>query len=306
MLRKKVLYESPLYWGEKMIAIFLPGLWMLQWHHSRDSPWGHLCFRKSHGQRDKWTFAMSCGWVEDAWREILQSSWHSVRFTWSNLCLYSQAWIASQLYFSPKLTVICCQLYSSTCLAVEHNLQRKGEHWYWIYEVSSPFYMLPAGGTADKQSGKHNWSGQKCEFLPIPQWEHGPVLFLWKDRLNILGSVPKHCSYFKSFFPISKMHLKVNPCSAATCTSCQVCCFTIHFQHWTKLFLTSVACKTIQLLAICWKSSALMSTFQFTNLHLTSHFSQHRSTQCYWGKLMHHCVYAPELKEVHLEEYKQL
>lgn len=171
------------------MAVFLPGPWMLQWHHSRDSPWRHLCFRKLQGQRDKWTFAMGCGRVEDAWREILPSSWHSVWFTWSNLCLYSQAWIASQLYFSLKLTVICCLLYSSTCLAVSSAYR---EHWYWIREVSSPFHMLPTGGNGDKQSGKHKWSGQKCEFLLIPQWEHGPVVFLWKDGLNILGSVPKH------------------------------------------------------------------------------------------------------------------
>lgn len=131
-------------------------------------------------------------------------------------------------------------------------------------------------------------------------------MFLWKEGVSVLGSIPKHSCYFKSFFSISRMHFKVNPCSAATCTSCQDCCFTIHFQHWTKLFLTSVACKTIQLLAICWTSSTLTSTFLFTNLHPTSHSSQHWSTQFCRGQFMHHQVYAPELKEGCPEEYEHL
>lgn len=71
-----------------------------------------------------------------------------VWLTWSNLsnlCLCPQAWIAFQFPFSPRLTVICCWLNSSACLAGEYSLQREGENQYQAWEPPFLLHMLCTG-----------------------------------------------------------------------------------------------------------------------------------------------------------------
>lgn len=177
------------------MAIFLLGLWMLlKWHHSRDSPWRHLSFRKLQRQRDKWTFAMGCGKVEDAWREI-QSGWHVV-------CglpgvIYACV-LKHESSFSPRLTVISRWLNSPACLAAEYRLWRKGQNGYWTCEPP-----LLHREKSVNTSGQHNQARQRCVVITFPLRECRPAAFLWSSAVGTLDFVSNKQSlgsYFKTTF----------------------------------------------------------------------------------------------------------